>query len=67
MAKYLASEASWEAGEAAMQTFGGYGFASEYHIERKWRETRLFRTAPIANNLVLAYVAEHVMGLPRSY
>jgi acyl-CoA dehydrogenase len=67
MAKYLASEASWEAGEAAMQTFGGYGFASEYHVERKWRETRLFRTAPISNNLVLAYVAEHVMGLPRSY
>jgi acyl-CoA dehydrogenase len=67
MAKYLASEASWEAGEAAMQTLGGYGFASEYHIERKWRETRLFRTAPIANNLVLAYVAEHVLGLPRSY
>jgi acyl-CoA dehydrogenase len=67
MAKYLASEASWEAGEAAMQTFGGYGFASEYHIERKWRETRLFRTAPVANNLALAYVAEHVLGLPRSY
>ncbi len=67
MAKYLASEASWEAGEAAMQTFGGYGFASEYHVERKWRETRLFRTAPISNNLVLAYVGEHVMGLPRSY
>lgn len=67
MAKYLASEASWAAGEAAMATFGGYGLASEYHIERKWRETRLFRTAPIANNLVLSYVAEHVLGLPRSY
>lgn len=67
MAKYLASEASWEAGEAAMQTLGGYGFTAEYHVERKWRETRLFRTAPIANNLVLAYVAERILGLPRSY
>lgn len=67
MAKYLASEASWAAGEAAMATFGGYGLASEYHVERKWRETRLFRTAPIANNLVLSYVAEHVLKLPRSY
>ena len=67
MAKYLASEASWEAGEAAMATFGGYGLAAEYHVERKWRETRLYRTAPIANNLVLSYVAEHVLGLPRSY
>src|SRR5262249_33504210 len=54
MAKYLASEASWEAAEVAMATFGGYGLASEYHVERKWRETRLYRTAPIANNLVLA-------------
>ncbi|MGZ3675663.1 MAG: acyl-CoA dehydrogenase family protein [Ktedonobacterales bacterium] len=67
MAKYLASEASWEAGDVAMATLGGYGLASEYHVERKWRETRLFRTAPITNNLVLAYVAEHVLGLPRSY
>ncbi|HEX6799162.1 MAG TPA: acyl-CoA dehydrogenase family protein [Ktedonobacterales bacterium] len=67
MAKYLASEASWEAGEAAMAAFGGYGLAAEYHVERKWRETRLYRTAPIANNLVLSYVAEHVLGLPRSY
>lgn len=67
MAKYLASEASWEAGDVAMATLGGYGLASEYHVERKWRETRLFRTAPIANNLVLSYVAEHVLGLPRSY
>ncbi len=67
MAKYLASEASWEAADAAMATLGGYGLASEYHVERKWRETRLYRTAPIANNLVLAYVAEHVLGLPRSY
>jgi acyl-CoA dehydrogenase len=67
MAKYLASEASWEAGDVAMATLGGYGLASEYHVERKWRETRLYRTAPITNNLVLAYVAEHVLGLPRSY
>ncbi len=67
MAKYLASEASWEAGDVAMATLGGYGLASEYHVERKWRETRLFRTAPITNNLVLSYVAEHVLGLPRSY
>jgi acyl-CoA dehydrogenase len=67
MAKYLASEASWEAAEAAITTLGGYGFTSEYHVERKWRETRLFRTAPIANNLVLSFVGEHVLGLPRSY
>lgn len=67
MAKYLASEASWEAGDVAMATLGGYGLASEYHVERKWRETRLFRTAPITNNLVLAYVAEHLLALPRSY
>lgn len=67
MAKYLASEASWEAGDVAMATLGGYGLASEYHVERKWRETRLYRTAPISNNLVLSYVAEHVLGLPRSY
>jgi len=67
MAKYLASEAAWEAAEAAMTTFGGYGFASEYHVERKWREARLFRTAPISNNLVLAQVAQHVLGMPRSY
>lgn len=67
MSKYLASEASWEAGEAAMTTLGGYGFTKEYHLERKWRESRLFRTAPIANNLILSFVAEHVLGLPRSY
>lgn len=67
MAKYLAAEASWAAGDVAMATLGGYGLASEYHVERKWRETRLYRTAPIANNLVLSYVAEHVLGLPRSY
>ncbi len=67
MAKYLCSEASWEAAEAAMTTFGGYGFASEFDIERKWREARLFRTAPISNNLVLAQVAQHMLGMPRSY
>lgn len=67
MAKYLASESAWEAAEAAMTTFGGYGFASEFHVERKWREARLFRTAPISNNLVLAQVAQHILGMPRSY
>jgi acyl-CoA dehydrogenase len=67
MAKYLCSEAGWEAGEAAMTTFGGFGVATEYDIERKWKETRLFRTAPISNNLVLAYVAQHVLEMPRSY
>ncbi|MGP1613740.1 MAG: acyl-CoA dehydrogenase family protein, partial [Pollutimonas bauzanensis] len=67
MCKYLASEAGWEAAEAAMTTFGGYGVAAEYHIERKWKESRLFRTAPISNNLVLAQVAQHILGMPRSY
>ncbi|MDF1790757.1 MAG: acyl-CoA/acyl-ACP dehydrogenase [Thalassobaculaceae bacterium] len=67
MAKYLASEASWEAGEACMTTFGGYGVASEYHVERKWKEARLFRTAPLSNNLILAQVAQHALGMPRSY
>jgi acyl-CoA dehydrogenase len=67
MAKYLCSEASWEAAEAAMTTFGGFGVATEYDIERKWKETRLFRTAPISNNLVLAYVAQHLLDMPRSY
>ena len=67
MAKYLCSEASWESAEAAMTTYGGFGVAKEYDIERKWKETRLFRTAPISNNLVLAYVAQHVLDMPRSY
>lgn len=67
MAKYLCSEASWEAAEAAMTTHGGFGVATDYDIERKWQETRLFRTAPISNNLVLAYVAQHVLQMPRSY
>lgn len=67
MTKYLATEASWEAAEACMTTFGGYGVATEYHVERKWKEARLFRTAPISNNLVLAQVAQHGLGMPRSY
>ncbi|MDE1969810.1 MAG: acyl-CoA/acyl-ACP dehydrogenase, partial [Alphaproteobacteria bacterium] len=67
MAKLLAADASWHAGEACLQTHGGFGFAREYDVERKWRETRLFQVAPISTNLVLAYLAEHVLGLPRSY
>ncbi len=67
MAKMLAAEASWAAGEACIQTHGGFGFAEEYDIERKFRETRLYQVAPISTNLVLSYVAEHVLGLPRSY
>ena len=67
MAKMLAAEASWAAGEACIQTHGGYGFAEEYDIERKFRETRLYQVAPISTNLVLSYIAEHVLGLPRSY
>ena len=67
MAKYLASEASWAAANAALDTHGGFGFAVEYDIERKFRETRLYQVAPINNNLVLAYVGQHVMGMPKSY
>jgi acyl-CoA dehydrogenase len=67
MTKYMASEAAWEAGEAAMNALGGYGFTKEYHVERKWREARLYRTAPISNNLVLSFVGEHLLGMPRSY
>lgn len=67
LAKLLASEASWEAANAAIQTHGGYGFAVDYDIERKFRETRLFQVAPISTNLILSYVSEHVLGLPRSY
>jgi acyl-CoA dehydrogenase len=67
MAKYLAADASWEAANVAIQTFGGYGFAEEYDIERKFRETRLYQVAPVSTNLILSYVAEHVLGLPRSY
>jgi acyl-CoA dehydrogenase len=67
IAKYLASEASWEAANAALDTHGGVGFAQEYDIERKFRETRLYRVAPVNNNLIQAYVGQHVLGLPRSY
>ena len=67
MAKLLAADASWEAANVAMQTFGGYGFDAEYSIERKFRETRLYQVAPISTNLILSYVAEHVLGLPRSF
>jgi acyl-CoA dehydrogenase len=67
MAKMLAAEASWAAGEACIQTHGGFGFAAEYDIERKFRETRLYQVAPISTNMILSYVSEHVLGLPRSY
>jgi acyl-CoA dehydrogenase len=67
MAKYLAAKASWEAANACLQFHGGFGFASEYDIERKFRETRLYQVAPISTNLILSYVAEHVLGLPRSF
>ena len=67
MAKYLAADASWEAANAAVQTFGGFGFAEDYDIERKFRETRLYQVAPVSTNLILSYVAERVLGLPRSY
>ena len=63
----LAADAAWEAANAAMQTFGGFGFDAEYDIERKFRETRLFQVAPISTNLILSYVAEHVLGLPRTF
>ena len=67
IAKLMSSEAAWNAAEAAMQTFGGFGFAREYDIERKWRECRLFTTAPISTNLILSYVGQHVLGMPRSF
>ena len=67
MGKMLASEAAWHAGEACMQTFGGFAYAREYGIERKWREARLYQTAPISTNMILAYVGQHVLGMPRSY
>ncbi len=67
MAKLLASEASWQAGDACLQTLGGFGFAEEYDVERKFRETRLYQVAPVSTNLILAYLAEHVLGMPRSY
>jgi acyl-CoA dehydrogenase len=67
MAKLLAADASWEAANVAVQTYGGFGFAEEYDIERKFRETKLYQVAPISTNLILAYLGEHVLGLPRSY
>ena len=67
MAKYLAAKASWEAANACLQFHGGFGFANEYDVERKFRETRLYQVAPISTNLILSYVAEHVLGLPRSF
>jgi len=67
MAKYLAAKASWEAANVCLQTHGGFGFAAEYDVERKFRETRLYQVAPISTNLIFSYVAEHVLGLPRSF
>jgi acyl-CoA dehydrogenase len=67
MAKYLAAKASWEAANACLQFHGGFGFAAEYDVERKFRETRLYQVAPISTNLILSYIAEHVLGLPRSF
>jgi acyl-CoA dehydrogenase len=67
MAKYLAAKASWEAANACLQFHGGFGFASEYDVERKFRETRLYQVAPISTNLILSYIAEHVLDLPRSF
>jgi acyl-CoA dehydrogenase len=67
MAKLLAADASWEAANVSLQTHGGFGFAEDYDIERKFRETRLYQVAPVSTNLILAYIAEHVLGLPRSY
>jgi acyl-CoA dehydrogenase len=67
MAKLLASEASWAAANACLDTHGGVGFAAEYDVERKFRENRLYTIAPVSNNLVLAYIGEHVLGMPRSY
>jgi acyl-CoA dehydrogenase len=67
MAKLLASEASWQAANACLDAHGGFGFAAEYDVERKFRETRLYQTAPVANNLVLAFLGQHALGMPRSY
>jgi acyl-CoA dehydrogenase len=67
LAKLLASEACWRAAEAAVQTFGGFAFAREYDIERKWREARIYQVAPVSTNLILAHVAQHVLGMERSY
>ncbi|MEM7252162.1 MAG: acyl-CoA dehydrogenase family protein, partial [Pseudomonadota bacterium] len=67
MAKMLGSEASWQAADTCIQTHGGFGFAEEYDVERKFRETRLYQIAPISTNLILSYIGEHVLGMPRSY
>ena len=67
MAKLLAGDAAWAAADMCMQTFGGFGFAEEYDIERKFRESRLYQIAPISTNMILAYIGQHVLGLPRSY
>ena len=66
-AKMLAADASWEAAEACLQTHGGFGFAEEYDVERKFREARLYQVAPISTNLILCFIAERVLGLPKSY
>ena len=67
MAKLLAADASWQAANACLDVHGGYGFAREYDVERKFRETRLYQIAPVSTNMILAYLAQHVLGLPRSY
>lgn len=67
MAKLLAADASWKAGDAAMQTLGGFAFSREFNLERKFRETRLYQIAPISTNLILSYIAEKELGLPRSF
>ena len=67
MGKMLAAEASWAAGEACVNTHGGFGFAEEYDIERKFRETRLYQVAPVSTNLILSYVGTHVLGMPKSF
>jgi acyl-CoA dehydrogenase len=67
MAKYLAAKASWEAANVCLQTHGGFGFAAEYDVERKFRETRLYQVAPISTNLILSYTAEHILDMPRSF
>jgi acyl-CoA dehydrogenase len=67
MAKLLAADVAWEAGNVCLQTFGGFGFAAEYDVERKFRETRLYQVAPISTNLILSFVGEHVLGMPRSF
>jgi alkylation response protein AidB-like acyl-CoA dehydrogenase len=67
MAKMLAADASWAAADMCVQTFGGFGFAEDNDIERKFRETRLYQVAPVSTNLILAYIGQHVLGMPRSY